>query len=78
MTPQITAEKETDARQVELDYLKLRYCGFQKYEVTTMSVAGGLPKKHANTNYKATKPIERTFLISVLDSQKMLPTECAR
>ena len=29
-----------------------------------MSVVGGQPKKHANPSYKATKHIERTFLIS--------------
>ena len=29
-----------------------------------MSVVGGEPKKHANPSYKATKHIERTFLIS--------------
>ena len=44
--------------------LKLFYCEFQKYEVMTMSVAGGQPKKHANPSDKATKHIERTFLIS--------------
>ena len=46
--------------------LKLLYCEFQKYEVMTMVVVGGQPqeKKNANTSYKATKHIERTFLIS--------------
>ena len=29
-----------------------------------MSVEGGQPKKYANSSYKATKHIERTFLIS--------------
>ena len=29
-----------------------------------MSLVGGQPKKQANTSYKATKHIERTFLIS--------------
>ena len=29
-----------------------------------MSVEDGQPKKHANTSYKATKPIKRRFLIS--------------
>ena len=47
---------------VNLDYLKLLYCEFQKYEV--MSVLGGLPKKHANPSYKDTKHMERTLLIS--------------
>jgi len=44
--------------------LKLLYCEFQKYEVMTMSVVGGQPRKHANTSYKATKHIDRTCLIS--------------
>ena len=30
-------------------------CEFQKHKVMTMSVAGGQPKKTANTSYKATK-----------------------
>ena len=49
-----------------LDYLKLRYCEFQKYEVMTMSAEGGQPKRkqHAKPSYKATKHIERSFLIS--------------
>ena len=53
--------------KMNLDYLKLLYCEFQKYEVMTMSVVGGQPKKkkkHANTSYKATKHIERTWVIS--------------
>ena len=29
-----------------------------------MSLVGGQPKKHANPSYKATKHIERTFLVS--------------
>ena len=49
--------------KLSLDYLKLLYCEFQKYEVMTMAVVGGHPKKHANTSYKATKHIKRTFLI---------------
>ena len=48
---------------MNLDYLKLLYCEFQKYDVTTMSVEGQ-PKKHANTSYQATKHMEHTFLIS--------------
>ena len=44
--------------------LRLLYCKFQKYEDMTMSVVGGQPIKHANTSCKATKHIERTFLIS--------------
>ena len=49
-----------------LDYLKLLYCEFQEYEVMTMSAEGGQPKrkKHAKPSYKATKHIERSFLIS--------------
>ena len=31
--------------KMNLDYLKLVKCEFQKYEVLTMSVAGGQPKK---------------------------------
>ena len=50
--------------KINLDHLKLLYCEFQKYEVMTMSVVGGQPKKHANPSCKATKHIERTFLIS--------------
>ena len=49
---------------LNLDYLKLLYCEFQKCEVMTMSVVSGQPKKHANTSYKATKHIKCTFLIS--------------
>ena len=52
--------------KMNLDYVKLRHCEFQKYEVMTMSVVGGQPEKHAITSYKATKHIERTFLISYL------------
>ena len=50
--------------KMNLDYFNLLYCEFQKYEVMTMSVEGGPPKKntkHANTSYKATEHIERTF-----------------
>ena len=47
--------------KMNLDYLKLLYCEFQKYKVMTMSVVGGQPKKHANLSYKATKHIEHTF-----------------
>ena len=50
--------------KMNLDKLKLFYCEFQKYEVMTMSVVGDQPKKHTNTSHKATKHIERTFLIS--------------
>ena len=46
------------------EYLKLLYVESQKYEVMTMSVVGGRPKKNdANPSYKATKHIERTFLL---------------
>jgi len=45
--------------------LKLLYCEFRKYEVMTMSVVGGQPKREtANPSYKATKHIQRTLLIS--------------
>jgi len=51
--------------KMNLDYFNLLYCEFQKYEVMTMSVVGGqqkkTTKKHANTSYKATEHIERTF-----------------
>ena len=50
--------------KMNLGYLKLLYCEFQKYEVMTMSVVGGQPKKHANPSYKATKHMELTFLTS--------------
>ena len=51
--------------KMNLDYLKLPYCQFQKYEIMTMSVLSDQPKKkNANSSYKATKHIERTFLIS--------------
>ena len=46
--------------KMNLDYVKLRHCEFQKYKVMTMSVVGGQPGKHANTSYKATKHIECT------------------
>ena len=45
--------------------LKLLYCEFQNYEVMTMSVEGGHPKKkHLNRCYKAAKQIDRIFLVS--------------
>ena len=50
--------------KMNLHYLKLFHCEFQNYEVMTMSVVGGQPKKHTNPSYKAAKHIERTFLIS--------------
>jgi len=50
--------------KINLDYLKLVYGDFQKYKVMTMSVVGAQPKRHANPSYKATKHIERSFLIS--------------
>ena len=53
----------SDARQDEFN-CKLLYCEFQWCEVMTMSVVGSQPNKHTNTSYKATKHIERTFLIS--------------
>ena len=54
--------------KMNLEYLKLLYCEFQKYKVMAMSVEDGqqkkTKKKHANSSYKATKHTERTFLIS--------------
>ena len=51
---------------MNLDYIKLLYCEFRKYELMTIFVVGGQPKKkHENPSYKATKRMERTFLISV-------------
>ena len=35
--------------KVNLDYLKLVKCEFQKYEVLTMSVEGGQPQKKKKT-----------------------------
>ena len=35
--------------KVNLAYLKLVKCEFQKYEVLTMSVAGGQPQKKKKT-----------------------------
>ena len=49
--------------KMNLDDLKLLYCQFQEHEGMIMSVLGGQPRKK-NMNYKATKHIERTFLIS--------------
>ena len=49
---------------MNLDYLKLFCCKFQKYEVMTISVVGGQQKKHANRSFNATKDIEGTFLIT--------------
>ena len=52
--------------KMNLDYLKLLYCEIQKLEVMTITVVGGkkTKKQHANPSYKATRPIERTSLIS--------------
>ena len=43
-----------------------------------MTVVGGQPKKktHENTSYKATKHIERTFLISVIITSLIMITGC--
>ena len=48
--------------KISLNYLKLLY--YEKYEVVTLCEGGGQPKKNAKPSYKATKHIERTFLIS--------------
>ena len=53
--------------RMNLGYLKLLYREFQKYEVMALSVVSGQPKRHANPSYKATKQIERTFLIIISD-----------
>ena len=46
---------------MNLDYLKLLNCEFQKYELTVMSVVGAqLKKQHANPSYKATERILKT------------------
>ena len=50
--------------KMNLDYLKLIYCGCQKYEVMTMSVIGGPPKTHSNPSWKASQKIGRAFLVS--------------
>ena len=55
--------------KMNLNYLKLLCCEFQKYKVMTISVVGGHKKKlkeqkHTNPSYKATKQIECTLLIS--------------
>ena len=45
-------------------YLLLKLLYFQKYEVMTMSVVGGQPKKHANQAViKLKKKNESTLLI---------------
>ena len=49
---------------MNLDYLNLVYCEFQKYKVMTIFVVGGQPKIRANTSYKTTKHIEHNCLIS--------------
>ena len=41
--------------KMNLDYLKLLYCKFQKYDVMTMSVVSGEPK-----NKKKTKKTRQT------------------
>ena len=46
--------------KMNLDHLKLFHCEFQKFQGMTMSVIGGQKKP----SYKATKRIERSFLIS--------------
>ena len=55
--------------KMNLDDHKLLYYEFKKYEIMTMSVVGGQPKKHANPSHKATKHIERTQLQSLIISQ---------
>ena len=43
---------------------KLLYYECQKYEIMTICVVGGQPRKLANPSHKATKQNKRTFLIS--------------
>ena len=40
------------ANKMNLDYLKLLYCTFQKYEVMTRCVVGGQPKKKKTCKYE--------------------------
>ena len=51
---------------MNLDYLKLRYREFQTYEVMTMSVVGGQPKKKKTRKSQLSKAgdFEQTFLVS--------------
>ena len=44
-----------------LDCRKLLHCEFQKFGVIALYLEGGQIKQHANSSYKATKHIERTF-----------------
>ena len=55
--PQSHAGIDLMPDRMNLDFLKLLYCEFQKFEVMTMSVVtvAGQPKKHANPSYKVTK-----------------------
>ena len=46
---------------MKLDYLKLLYCEFQKYEIMNMSVVGGQQK---NPVIKQQNTSETAFLIS--------------
>ena len=41
--------------KMNLDYLKLLYCEFQKYEVMTMSLGGGQPKKARKSQLQGNK-----------------------
>ena len=47
-----------------VDHSKIKFISTHGYVISSMSVVGGRSKKHANTTFKATKHIERTFLIS--------------
>ena len=44
-----------DKMNLDVDYLKLQYREFQKYEVMNMSVVGGLPKKKKKQKKKNTQ-----------------------
>lgn len=45
-------------------YLPVMFDRRIQISVMTMSVVGAQPKRHANRSYKATKHVERSFLIS--------------
>ena len=56
--------------KMNLDYFKLLCCEFQKYETVCSRWSAEKKKsKHANTSYKATKHIERTFLMKKIEAE---------
>ena len=56
---------------MNLDYLKLRYREFQKYEVMIMSVVGGQPKKKKHTNLETVVNEELIKIGDWLDANKL-------